>query len=72
MTTLFYPVIKCPALPSVIEHGVVKVNGTLPGHAAYYACHRGYYLVGYAYRKCLDTGVWYGKVPVCKRERNKL
>ena len=60
-------VIKCPGL-SHPEYGHVKINDTLIGGSAYYSCNRGYYLVGYAYRKCLKTGGWDGKVPVCKRE----
>ena len=67
-------VIKCPSLPHP-TFGHVKLNGSTPGYSAYYSCTRGYYLVGYAYRKCLGTGLWDGKVPACKcesRERNKL
>ena len=66
LTDLFI-VIKCPGL-SHPEYGHVKINDTLIGGSAYYSCNRGYYLVGYAYRKCLKTGGWDGKVPVCKRE----
>ena len=47
----------------ILNYGHVKINDTLIGGSAYYSCNRGYYLVGYAYRKCLKTGGWDGKVP---------
>ena len=62
-----YTAIPCPHLDD-IPYGVVKVNGYNPGHAASYECEKGYKLVGDGLRKCLHTGYWGGKVPVCKRK----
>uniref|UniRef100_A0A8C9V8A5 Sushi domain-containing protein n=1 Tax=Scleropages formosus TaxID=113540 RepID=A0A8C9V8A5_SCLFO len=48
-----------------ILHGHYKYEGNLFGDKAFAVCNKGYQVVGFNYRQCLDMG-WDGRDPVCE------
>ena len=58
---------RCPWLKAP-DHGSIRIQGTYPGAYARYWCDEGYKLWGNTNRWCLQSGVWGGEKPICKRE----
>lgn len=57
--------ISCPKLFAPY-YGSVSTNGQQPGSIATYRCSSGFLLVGESTRRCLTSGHWSGKAPVCQ------
>ena len=60
--------ILCPTVDP-IQYGKTNVTGYHPTSKVYYSCDEGYELRGLVWRKCLPSGVWYGKAPVCQKSK---
>lgn len=58
-------VVKCPTRDHP-KYGYVRVTGYYAGSTAYYQCRKGYEIYGDSRQTCLATGVWDGKIPICK------
>ena len=57
---------SCPTLVNP-EYGRVEVAGVYPDQIATYSCLKGYRLTGSSTRRCLKSGQWTGKSPLCKK-----
>lgn len=52
--------------PGELHHGWVETNGTTIGSVAVFHCDTGYNMISRAYRKCLESGLWSNRVPLCE------
>lgn len=52
--------------PGEPANGMKWLQSTTLGSYVKYKCLEGFQIKGYAYRKCLSTGVWSGTLPTCE------
>ena len=66
--SIYFREVLCKDVQSP-DYGRVEHEGTHVGAKATYTCNDGYKLVGSQKRRCLISGYWSGKEPICKKSK---